>query len=52
MKDPKKVKAGRKGGYNGVGKAKTRSTEHYQRMAQLSAEKRRAKNIDKNATHV
>ena len=52
MKDKKKVKAGRKGGYNGIGMAKTRSTEHYKRMAQLSAEKRRAKNVDKNATHV
>ena len=52
MKDKKKVKAGRKGGYMGTGKAKTRPREQYVEMARKSAEKRRAKNIDKNATHV
>ena len=47
MKNKKRVKAGRKGGIMGTGKAKTRSAEHYQRMALLSAEARRAKRGEK-----
>jgi hypothetical protein len=47
MKNKKRVKAGRKGGIMGTGAAKTRSVEHYQRMALLSAEARRAKRGDK-----
>ena len=44
MKSKKRVKAGRKGGIMGTGKAKLRGDRaHYQRMAALSAEARRAK---------
>ena len=39
----KKKRAGKLGGMAGRGAAKKRSREHYQRMAALSAEARRAK---------
>ena len=47
LKDKKKVKAGRKGGYNGTGKAKTRSPEHYRLAGIKSGEVRRAKKEQK-----